>query len=258
MASVRLDLEYDGSEFSGWAHQPGLRTVEGELSRSLEIAIGERVALSVAGRTDAGVHAWSQVVSFGTEAHGLDPDALVGNLNGLLPGDVSVTAAELVPEGFDARRNAVSRTYCYRLLARPAPSPFERGRALWWPYPLSEESLQACAGALAGFHDFTAFTPTQTDHVRFERQVLSAEWRRSGELLEFWIEADTFMRHMVRVLVGTMLEVAAGRLSAEEFSRLLEGASRSEAGPTAEAHGLYLASVRYEPIRPLNNIGCTA
>lgn len=245
MASVRLVLEYIGSAFSGWAHQPDCRTVEGELSRSLEIALGEPAALSVAGRTDAGVHAWGQVVSFRTDAHGLDPAELAGSLNGLLPGDVAVSAAEVVPEGFDARRDAVSRTYCYRLLARPAPSPFERGRALWWPYPLGEESLRACAAVLAGLHDFTAFTPTQTDHVRFERDVLSAEWRRSGDLLELWIEADTFMRHMVRVLVGTMLDVAAGRRSVEEFSRLLEGASRSEAGPTAEAHGLYLASVRY-------------
>jgi tRNA pseudouridine38-40 synthase len=245
VASVRLVLEYLGSGFSGWAHQPDLRTVEGELSRSLEIALGEPVALSVAGRTDAGVHAWGQVVSFRTDAQALDPAELPGSLNGLLPGDVAVTAAEVVPEGFDARRDAVSRTYCYRLLARPAPSPFERGRALWCPYPLSEESLRACAAALVGAHDFTAFTPTQTDHVRFEREVLFAEWRRSGDLLELWIEADTFMRHMVRVLVGTMLDVAAGRRSVEEFYRLLEGASRSDAGPTVEAHGLYLASVRY-------------
>lgn len=247
MASVRLVLEYEGSGFSGWAQQPDLRTVEGELSRSLEIALGEPPALSVAGRTDAGVHAWGQVVSFPTASEALDPAELARSLNGLLPGDVAVIGAEVVPAGFDARRDAVSRTYCYRLLARPAPSPFERERSLWWPYPLSEESLEACAAALVGVHDFTAFTPSQTDHVRFEREVLSAEWRWSGSFLELWIEADTFMRHMVRVLVGTMLEVAAGRRSVEDFFRLLEGASRSEAGPTAEAHGLYLASVRYEP-----------
>ena len=243
--TIKLVLEYDGSEFSGWAAQPGLRTVEGELSRSLATVLGETVVLSVAGRTDTGVHAWGQVASFETAATVL-PEQLARNLNGLLPHDVSVSAVDIVPSGFDARRDAVSRTYCYRVLARPAPSPFERGRALWWPHPLDGQSLHVCAAGLRGSHDFTAFTPTQSDHVRFERDVQTAEWRRAGSVLELWIEADTFMRHMVRVLAGTMLDVAAGRRTVGSFMRLLEGAPRSEAGPTAEAHGLYLASVRYD------------
>jgi tRNA pseudouridine38-40 synthase len=166
-------------------------------------------------------------------------------VNGLLPTDVAVIGAELLDDGFDARRDAVSRTYCYRVLARSAPSPFESKRALWWPTSLNEQRLHRCAAGLVGVHDFTAFTPTETEHVRFERDVRLAEWRRGGDLLEFWIEADTFMRHMVRTLVGTMLEVAAGRMACEDFERLMEGAPRSAAGPTAEPHGLYLASVRY-------------
>src|SRR5206468_1896444 len=109
----------------------------------------------------------------------------------------------------------------------------------------SEEALHECARALPGSHDFTAFTPAQSEHVRFERDVLHAEWRRTGDVLEFWIEADTFMRHMVRALVGTMLDVAAGRSTPGRFQRLLEGAPRSAGGPTAEPHGLYLAAVRY-------------
>ena len=131
------------------------------------------------------------------------------------------------------------------MLARPAPSPFERSRALWWPHRIDLAALEACAAALVGTRDFTAFTPTNTYHQRFRRDVVAAAWRRDGELLRFEIEADAFMRHMNRVLVGTMLEVAGGRRSLADFERLLTGRPRAEAGATAPPHGLYLAAVRY-------------
>jgi tRNA pseudouridine38-40 synthase len=205
---------------------------------------GERPALSVAGRTDAGVHAWGQVASF-PYGGGDSAERLAAGLNGVLPPDLVVRTVEAAPDGFDARRDALSRTYCYRLLARSSPGAFERNRALWVPAPLDEAALRVCAAALQGNHDFTAFTPTQTEHVRFDRDVLDARWEESGDIVEFWIEADTFMRHMVRILVGTMLEVSAGRMDVDEFGALLAGAPRSQAGPTAAPHGLYLASVRY-------------
>ncbi len=215
--------------------------MEDEVERAVERITRERHGLTVAGRTDRGVHAWGQVCSFALEGE----PPLARSLNAVLPPDVVVLRAESAPEGFDARRDALSRTYCYRILTRRPRLVLERGRALWCAQRLDLEALHACAALLPGSRDFTAFTPAETYHVRFQRDVLGACWKRDGERLEFWIEADTFMRHMNRVLVGTMLEVARGRRSLEDFERLLGGAHRREAGETAPAHGLYLAGVRY-------------
>ncbi len=243
VTKVRLDIEYDGSGFRGWAAQPGLRTVQGELEAVLATVLREEVRLTVAGRTDAGVHALGQVASFTTEAE--LPRDLARSLNGIGPDDIAVTAARPVDDSFDARHSAKSRSYLYRVLARPAPSPFERGRALWWPHRVDLEALEACAAALIGTHDFTAFTPTQTDHVRFKRDILAAGWEADGDLLSFRITADAFMRNMVRVLVGTMLETASSRRTLPSFQQLLQGAPRSAAGDTAPPQGLYLESVTY-------------
>lgn len=213
-----------------------------ELEGTLEQLSGRPVSLIVAGRTDAGVHARGQVAS-----HAGDPVPFHA-LNGVLPADVRVLESVAAPEGFDARQHATSRTYRYRIFTRRVASPFEAGRALHWPHALDREVLVRCAEALAGEHDFRAFTPTQTRHVRFRRRVLRAEWSEPApHLLELWIEADSFMRHMVRTLVGTMLRAAgqSPHMSLDTFVSLLQGLPRSDAADTAAAHGLYLESVVY-------------
>ena len=240
--TARLILEYDGAGFAGWARQPGRRTVQEEVERALGVALralAGTVPVTVAGRTDAGVHALGQVCSYQGEA------ASVASLNGLLPRDVAALSCEAAPDGFDARRDATSRAYCYRVLTRRGRPVLEAGRVLHWPHALELEALRACASALVGIRNFSAFTPTETEHVRFEREVYDAFWKRRSAVLEFWIEADAFMRHMNRVLVGTMLEVAGGRRTVEDFVALLRGAPRERAGPTARPGGLYLVGVGY-------------
>ena len=201
---LKLTLEYDGAGFHGWAAQPGLRTVEGVLRDSLATVFPSVSGLAVAGRTDTGVHALGNVVTLDVEG-GPAPERIANASNAALPDDVAVVGVEEVAAHFDARRSARSRSYRYRIWRRREPSPFEHRRSLWFPRPLEEERLADSADLLVGRHDFRAFTPTETQHTVFVRNVFRAEWHRRTDALEFEITADSFLRHMVRTLVGTML-----------------------------------------------------
>jgi tRNA pseudouridine38-40 synthase len=240
--NLKLTLEYDGSGFRGWARQPGLRTVEGTLREALDAVFPHWKGLAVAGRTDTGVHATGQVASVLVEG-GPPAERTADALNTALPDDAVVVACEDAPPEFHARFSARSRSYRYRVRVGDTRSALDARRALWWPRPFDVDALGSAAAALGGEHDFSAFTPTETQHDVFLRNVLAADWEHDGDRLDFTITADSFLRHMVRTLVGTMLE--AGADAPQRIERLLDGATRSDAGPTAPPHGLYLERVGY-------------
>jgi tRNA pseudouridine38-40 synthase len=267
----RMELQYDGTGLSGWAKQDGLRTVEGCLEEAFRTALGHAPLLRVAGRTDAGVHARRQVVSLLLPEE-VDLFKLRRSLNALTPAGIAVLDVRRAPVAFDARRDATSRGYRYFLCFDPVMSPFWGGYC-WQVFgsDLDVGQMAEAAALVAGRHRFTAFTPNETKHVFFDRTVLRCRWTRPGGaalpaaalgrpatggpagkagrdhggLLCLEIEADAFLRHMVRALVGTMVEVGRGERSLEEFARLLDGATREAAGLTAPPHGLFLWDIKY-------------
>jgi len=240
-------VEYEGTGFAGWAAQPERRTVEGVLSEALSTVLRQPVKMSAAGRTDAGVHASGQVVSFRADTE-LGPGLISYKTSAVLPKDVALRRCVAVWDDFDARRDARSRTYEYRLVNDEIRSPLQRHHAGYAPQRLDLELLQEAARLVEGTHDFRAFTPQKSYHVRFERIVTRSRWSRHDDLLRYRISADSFLYGMVRTLVGTMLEVAGGKRDLTEFDRLLSGGKRSEAGPAVTSRGLTLVGVGYDDL----------
>jgi tRNA pseudouridine38-40 synthase len=271
--TYRLDIQYDGGGFYGWARQRGRVTVEDSLERALTVVLRQPVRLSVAGRTDTGVHARHQVASFevarsrGDEQPG-SSDLAAGDgrtehiwdrlstesgrgrvtlsVNALTPKGLVLRRLSEAPSGFDARRDATARSYRYFIWRGLAPDPFRQEYSWHVRDRLDEDAMGEAAASCIGVHDFTAFTPSETHHVFFRCELQRCLWRRRGQLLWLEVRAPHFLRHMVRSLVGTMVEVGRGRMAPAEMKRLLEGADRPQAGPTAPPHGLFLWRVFYE------------
>ena len=259
----RMELQYDGTGLHGWAKQEGLLTIEGSLESALETVLGTVPTIRVAGRTDAGVHARRQVASLALPGD-TDLGRLRASLNALTPTGVVITRIVRASGRFDARKDATSRAYRYYLCSDPVVSPFWSRYCWHMPEQLDVAAMGAAAASAAGRHDFSAFTPAETEHVFFDRTVLCCAWKKArgglsggpGEggartagagagMMFLEIEAETFLRHMVRTLVGTMVEVGQGKRSPADFRSLLHGAPRGAAGPTAPAQGLFLWDVRY-------------
>jgi len=246
MSAWRLDLAYDGTPFSGWARQPGRRTVESEVERALEVALRERVRMRVAGRTDAGVHALAQVASFATTASIIEPERLRLALNALLPPEIAVLKVTPANAGFDARA-ATSRSYRYRIWLPDARPVFERGVVWDVRGVIDVDSLTESARLLVGHRDFSALTPSAGSYRSCVRDVRTAAWRLDNGDREavFETTGSSFLHNMVRVAVGTMVDVAQGRLGLSAMAAGLDAGQRSALGQTAPARGLALVDVTY-------------
>ncbi len=239
----RLIVEYEGTDFHGWQIQPGARTVQAALEDALARLLGQPARVAAAGRTDAGVHAAGQVVCFRSERE-IPLAALRRAQNALTPADLVVRAADRVADEFDPRRAARSRRYVYRIWNRVEPSPFWRRYAWHVPWPLEVEVMRGAAAQLVGEHDFSSFRAAGCDAVHPVRRVVRSEVARRGDLLVYEIEATAFLRHMVRNIAGTLVEIGAGRRCAD-VAALLAARDRTQAAATAPAHGLCLVEIRY-------------
>ncbi len=249
MPTFRFPLEYDGTDFQGWQVQPGgRRTVQGVLEAAVLRVTSEAVRVAGSGRTDSGVHAEGQVASVRLAA-GIDPDRLRRSINGVLPSDVAVLEVRDAPEGFDARRDARSKLYRYAIWNGPTRSPLRARRVLWLRRPLELAPMRSAAEALVGTHDFASFQAAGSDPMGTVRTLLRLEIDgRAGAAIDLRFEGTGFLRHMVRNLAGTLIEVGTGRRAPEQMAAILAARDRRRAGPTAAAQALTLVEVGYDSV----------
>jgi tRNA pseudouridine38-40 synthase len=245
MKNFKLTIEYDGTDYHGWQRQKSVRTVQQEIEKAVGTMTGRQITVIGSGRTDAGVHALGQVANFKCATH-LKPEAFLKGLNSLLPEAVVIRSCEQVEQNFHARYDVKSKAYQYRILNRQLPAAIQRQYAWHIRRLLDLEAMNRAAGHLVGRHDFTAFEGTGSPRSNAVRHVVSASFsRRNQDYLVFGIEADGFLRFMVRNIVGTLVEVGKGKISPQEFKEILASKNRSRAGATAPALGLFLMGVKY-------------
>ena len=245
MRNIKLLIEYDGTKYLGWQVQPGGPTVQGTLEEKLSLLTGERIHLFGSGRTDSGVHALGQVAHFKTQSQ-MDTRTIQRALNSLLPSDIMIQKAEEVGEGFHARKHSKSKVYEYRILNRKLRSVFHRGYIWHIPQRLNLAEMKKATQSLIGEHDFSAFRTVGSPTRTTVRRVTRAEWKRGRDgLIRFEIEANGFLKQMVRSIVGTLVEIGKGKKKASDLRKVLNSKDRKEAGPTAPAHGLFLKEVKY-------------
>ena len=242
--NIKLTVEYDGTNYHGWQIQPNCKSIQGELEQAVSTFLQTPTRVIGSGRTDAGVHALGQVVSFATD-HELQPHRVRRALNALTPPDITIKEVGIVPESFDPRRDARSRVYEYRILNRPTRSPFHLNHAWHLHEPLNVKAMRGASSCLLGEHDFSSFRAAGCDAAQPIRKVYRTTLEQQGELLVYTIEATAFLRHMVRNIMGTLVAVGHGERSVDSFQHLLELCDRTKAGETAPAHGLFLAEVKY-------------